>query len=195
MLGQLLVWTVDGLLTPRASLRRLIRSGWGLDEAALLVGLGYCIQAIFAILIPGGRPPEVSGLPLGYHLGQILIQYTLFFLGSGGIYWGGRLFSGQGSLPDSYLAMGWYVLVTSLLSPILIAGVALAQLEAYSVFGAFLMFSVAAAGLWLLAAYIAEAHRFESVGKVFGAVFGSIFVLALLITLFAPGIGQGAPHV
>ena len=110
---------IGGYLHPRASVRRLLTAGHGLDVALLMVLLAFLVREIFFIVTPGARSETVS-LSLGryvLHLVDALLSFAVF---SVAICYVGRLFGGQGSLRQTGLVLAWYLPVTIAVVPLVL---------------------------------------------------------------------------
>lgn len=195
MIGAVVENLIAGFLRPRASVRRLISGGHGLGDALLMVALAYLIGSILTVAMSGGAA-ATEGVPIGLHLLGLLLQFVSFFIASGLVYLIGRMFGGQGTRQETYLAMAWYSLVTSLIVPLtlparnqLVEAVNAADGgQAEVPLGAPIALFAAAFGimLWLLASYIAELHRFRSAWSVLAVILGFSAALSVVIMLIVP---------
>lgn len=179
---------VEGLFAPRRSARRVLGAGWGLDVAVLLAVLAYVVQAIVAILMPGARTGlEGEGLPVAFHLINLLVQLAV--VGVVGLaVWGlGRAFGGEGSREGALLLVAWHAFVTTLLAPLFLLGQSAARedAEAMSPF-ALVLFAVAVAQyLWVLAAYATELHGFRNPWGVVGVMVAVMMLFSTVVISLA----------
>ena len=56
MIGAVVENIIGGYLHPRASVRRLLDAGHGLDAALTMVALAFLVGEIFVVITPGVRP-------------------------------------------------------------------------------------------------------------------------------------------
>lgn len=181
---------VEGYTAPRASARRLLDSGHGIEVALGMVALAYLIQAMLTILFMS------TGFGISGHLLAIMQQLVTFFLLSALVYGIGRLAGGTGTLQGAQLIVGWHALVTSVISPLAI-GVSTAAFTAADggsggvpaglAVMAILYVSIS---FWLMANYVAELHGFRNSWNVLGAIVGLTFACAVLLVAI---IGAFAP--
>jgi hypothetical protein len=190
MTGDVARAVVEGYTAPRASVRRLLDGGHGIEAALGLLALAYLVQAMLTILfLP-------AGIGIFGHMLAIMQQLVTFFLLSALVYGIGRLAGGAGTMEGAQLVIAWHALVTSLLSPLAI-GVSTAAFRSGEE-GAgnippgmgFLALIYVAISLWLMANYVAELHGFRSTWGVLGAIIGVSIVFALMLAVI---VGAMAP--
>lgn len=181
MIGDFARALLQGYVAPRASARRVLDSGQGIEAALCMVALAYLLQSMLTILFLSGAFGLVG------HVMAIVQQLVTFFLFSALVYGIGRLAGGTGTMTGAQLIIGWHALVTSLISPLAI-GVSVA------VFGAaadgttgvppgVVLMAIAYLGIsfWLLANYVAELHGFRNPWAVLGTIVGLSFACAMLL--------------
>lgn len=176
MIGAILENIIGGYLHPRASVRRLLKGGHGIDAALSMVLLAWIVREMFLILVPGGRPAGDTFWAFYYLRGLIdsLITFGLFSLA---ICYVGRLFGGKANFQETALVIAWYLLVTSIIVPLVLPAV-LSIVESAragdepSGGAGLVVVASSAAMLWLLASYIAELHRFERTWTVLAVLLG-----------------------
>ncbi len=190
MIGAVMENLIGGFLHPRASVRRLLSGGHGLDAAIAMVLLAFVVREIFFILVPGGRPDEASMSFVYYALGLIdsLITFGLFSLA---VCYIGRMFGGEASFQETGLVVGWYLVVTSVIVPLALPAVVNivdAAQAGTEVPGGSAMVVFAASGvmLWLLASYIAELHRFERTWQVLFVILGFSILFSFVFSGLMP---------
>jgi len=196
MIADIVRSIVQGYLEPRRSVRAIVSTGDGLPTALLMVVLGYLIAAILVLVTPGVERMAEAGI-VTIHVYSLIKQIAFFFILSGLVYFFGRVSGGTATRSEVRMAIGWHMLVTSILTP------AMARLETAMRFttgpdGQLIMpdempggditmpaFAAVAIWFWLLALYIAEVHRFRNTIGVLGVVVGiplgaGFFILGLL---------------
>lgn len=180
--GDLLAWIVQGYTAPRASMARVL--DMRIDEASrlLMVGIGIAVSALgFALF---GERPEgsaASAILAGYMLSIAggLIQYRLVAAVVGIV---SRAAGGQGSAQDNLTLTAWWMLVTA---PVpLVMTVAIQNGD--SPFATLILIATSVLSIVLLAAYIAETHKFHSTGRVFGSIFLILTLVGFVISNLIP---------
>lgn len=188
MIRQLLLLMAEGLYRPRISAERILSANYGVDVGVMFLVLAYLIQAILQIVLPGARdlPDGVDRIPIAVHLLNILLQAALVGMLSMLIYGGGRAFGGTGTKRQAFMIVSWHTLVTTLLAPIFLIGVAhIVSGEVPST----LLFLMAAAGmlwLWVLAVYMAALHGFRNAWGTMGVMFAVVFLLSSVFVNMMP---------
>jgi hypothetical protein len=188
---------IGAFLSPRRSVRRLIDGGFGIEAALLLVLLGFLIRQIFVLITPGVLP-EGTSISLSEYFFELMQSYVTFGFMTMLVFHVGRFFGGKGSLMGSALAMAWYLMVISVFTPIVLPAfvefIEAARAAAAApdvppdVPGGAMLALVASSCmmLWLLAAYIAEAHRFVRTWNVLFAVIGLSIPFSILASALMP---------
>jgi hypothetical protein len=196
MISDLLRRLVEGLFAPNLSARRILGENYGIDAVILFAALAYTVQAMLGILIPGAPRPEDGGIGIVEHLLQFLSQLFLLGVVAAAIFGAGRLFGGTGTMQQSLVIVAWHSLVTTLLFPLTVLGVAqlpeagpegAAQGGDIPLGAAVMLLVVGGLYIWLLAAYTRELHGFTSTWGVLGMMMAVMFVFSGLIVNFAPG--------
>ena len=197
MIGAVVKNIIGGYLHPRASVRRLLNAGHGLDVALMMVVLAFLVREIFFIVTPDARP-ETMGLSLGRYVLNLVDALLSFAVFSLAICYVGRLFGGKGSLRQTGLVLAWYLLVTSAVVPLVlpavlrIVEVAEAAAAAPTVpvvlpAGAVIIVLVSSGVLlWLLASYVAELHRFARTWSVLAAIIGLSIPFSMIASALLP---------
>lgn len=176
---------VEGLFAPTKSAREVLSGQYSLQTGVQFVILAYVLQAMLAILIPGARGEEAAdGLPIGFHVLNLIAQFGMVGV-IGFAIWGiGRLFGGAGTREQALIITAWHTLVTVLLAPFFLGGTALSGDDPQEIGGvAVLLFLYAVTQyLWTLACYTKELHGFSSpwgvlgVMVAFAALFGQVLI-------------------
>ena len=191
MIGAVVENIIGGYLHPRASVRRMLAAGHGLDGIALMVTLAFLLRMIFLIVVPGAGP-ERTGIQIGWYLAELATFLIIFALLSLVVYSVGRFFGGKGTARETGIALAWYLLVTSVIDllfltamvPVVDAGEAMAASPAHpiDVPGWALVVFVASIGIatWLFASFVAELHRFARTWNVLMAIVGLAMAFGLL---------------
>jgi hypothetical protein len=170
----------DTLRDPRGTARGLLAMGLPVPARWIALALIAAISAILAHLafaLSAARAP-VESPPLPSPLMTAALQYAVLVGTAVAVHLIGRRFGGRGTLPDSVLVVVWlqFILVVVQVAQ-LVALVVLPPLaDVFSVAGLVLF-------LWLLTAFVAELHGFDSLGRVFGGILISLFALAFALAL------------
>ena len=188
MIGDILGRILEGLLQPRISARRILAADLKMDAAILMLVLAYLVQAILQILLPGSRelPEGFSGVPLGLHFFNILLQIIVVGVLAMMIHGFGRLFGGVGSRLQSFVIVAWHTLVTTVLAPVFIYGMEQVAEGTVPSPMLFLMLIAAGAWMWLLACYTTELHGFRSAWGPMGMMLAASFLFSMLFVNMIP---------
>ena len=154
----------------------------------LVVVLNTVLQTGSNLLLPGPSGfPAMFDVPAVYFFfvggGLILIVLT--------IYWAGRAFGGQARMEDVIVLVVWLQFLR-----VIVQLAVLVLLLAIPVLAALLVFAAALVGLWILAHFVNEAHRFDSLGKsvavLIAAFIGMVVGMSILLSLVGVGaVGGG----
>ena len=195
MIGAVVENIIGGYLHPRASVRRMLGAGHGLDVAFTMLALVVVVNEIFMIITPGLMPDPPGPVLERYisHIRSVLISFGIF---STLICFVGRAFGGKGTFPQTVLVLAWYELVTCALFPLIqsamvqvfdaVRAVDAAADQPLEIPAApfIVLFISCGVTLWLLAAYIAELHGFARVRNVLAMIFGLLIPLSMLASIF-----------
>ncbi|MDT8343718.1 MAG: YIP1 family protein [Thermohalobaculum sp.] len=189
MIRDLLARMIEGLFQPAASARRILAANHGVDTAMLFVVLAYAVQAIIQILLPGARnlPEGVEQVPVTLHLLNIIIQAMVIGVLSLMVFGAGRIFGGTGSRKQAFVIVAWHTLVTTLLSPVFLFG--MAQIAAGQPVSPVVLVLLVVTGsfwLWVLAVYTAVLHGFRNPWGVLGVMLGISFLVSALLMSMVP---------
>lgn len=182
-----------GYLSPRATVRALLNEGHGFNVALLFIALGYVLESILVkILIGSSSSAEIP--VISFHLFNIMLTLCGFMILSGLVFWIGRALGGAATLAQSQLAMSWFMLISSLLTPFAL----LSMPEDFrnppsdpempidmSDANVTMMMIVSGVAMWLFSSTIAEAHGFRSVWSVAGVILAIPIGTAILLTVVA----------
>lgn len=197
MIGPMVENLIGAFLAPRRSVRRLVDGGFGIDAALLMVLLGFVVREIFVLITPGVLP-EGTGIALSEYFMELVQSYVTFGFLTMVAYHVGRFFGGKGTLIGAALAMAWYLMVISVFTPIVLPAfvefveaakaAAAAPDSPPEVPGRALLALVVSSCimLWLLAAYIAEMHRFARTWNVLFVVIGLSIPISMLASSLMP---------
>lgn len=191
---------VEGYLAPRRSVRRLLDDGHGMGVALLMVLLGYLITAIFAVIFLGDVPGRESGT-VGFYVRELVLGFGLFFILSGLIFSVGKMAGGTGSRIETNVAVAWFFLVTSFLTP-LRAGVSMTlqtvetengpvEMPSMEPGSVLILLALSGVILWLLACYTAELHGFKKVWNVVGSLLMGMVAVTILFMFLAAALMGG----
>jgi len=183
--SDILAGIAEGIVAPRRAMRRVLAQEPGPDVVLGLVLLGYLIQGISVLLVPGARE-EGSGPILLTHLNLLISQLLLFALTGAAVFGVGRVFGGLGTLPQSLVAVAWYSFVTSVLSPAALYGLTAAAAGAADPLALLLLTASVVIGLWVFAGCVAEVHGFRSTLGVFGATIGVLLLASAFLLMLLP---------
>lgn len=173
---------LEAVWSPRASMRRLLAESVGPDMIVGLVVLGYVVQAMAALAIPGARPMEPEN-PLAWHVGGLVTQGILYLMSVGTVHVVGRLFGGTGSVPQAFAAMAWYSFTSAFLSPLALGGLAGLSTEEPSPLAALLLLLGTILGIRMFAGFVAELHGFRNSWTVFAVALGLAMAASVLLSL------------
>ena len=193
MISDLMSWVVQGYRAPRASMRRFLGAENRLQAAALLFLLGFAIESVLQIMLLA-LLSDGQATPAGSLLGLLVLRAIAFAGFAGLIHLVCRAAGGRGQWADTALALGWNMVVTAFLAPLPILAaqggglVQSAQDGGPTVLtvdpgGVLFLGLYAAVAIWLLSAYLAEAHGFERVWRVAASFIGASFLAGALMML------------
>ncbi len=197
MIGAVVENIIGGYLHPRASVRRLLDAGHGLDVALTMVVLAFLVREIFFIVTPGARH-EAAGLSLGRYFLSLVDALISFAVFSTAICYVGRVFGGKGTFRQTGLVLAWYLLVTSAIVPLVLpavlriveaaeaAGAAPAAPVALPAGAALIVLVGSGVLMWLFASYVAELHRFARTWSVLAAIIGLSIPFSMIASALLP---------
>ncbi len=197
MIGAVMENLIGGYLHPRASVRRLLAGGHGLEAAIAMLLLAFLLYEIFLIIVPGVRTGE-DGISFSYYGLALIESLVVFGLYAAGVYFIGRMFGGQGTFEQTALVVSWLLVVTSLpralAAPAVVEIYDAAQATAESpasppevpADAMVTLLVVSGLMLWLLASYIAELHRFERTWRVLFAILGVSVLFSFVFSGLMP---------
>lgn len=178
-----------GIMEPRPTMARVL--GMELDEGARLAmvafsvalsGIGYALTGgITSGLEAAGFPPVPAALGYFALIFGALLQYLVF---SGLINRIGGAIGGKADAQQSRTTAAWWMFATAPLQLLQAVAIGIAPPPLASL----VMFGTSIFMLWLLAAYVTEAHGFQSTGMTFGVVVGVSLVIAMILSSFLAGM-------
>lgn len=197
MIGAVVENIIGGYLSPRASARRMLDAGHGIEAALQMLLLAFLIREIFMVITPGARPEGEAVSLVGYLIAffDALVSFAVITTLACYV---GRIFGGVGTLRDSAIVLAWYTLVTSFAVPLAMpalmriyeAAAATAADPSTPVplpaGAAMIMLATSSFVLWMLASYIAELHGFTRTLSVLSVIIGMALALSLLVSSFVP---------
>ena len=185
MSDEILAGIAQGFFAPRRAMRRVLDLAPGPDVVLGLVILGYLVQGVSVILVPGARE-GIEGSILVGHLNMLISQLLLFALTGAAVFGVGRVFGGLATLPQSLVAVAWYSFVTSFLSPAALYGLTSAAAGEPAPLAVLLLMGSVVIGLWVFAGCVAEVHGFRSSAGVFGATIGVLLLASAFLLMLLP---------
>ncbi|WP_340110499.1 YIP1 family protein [Pikeienuella sp. HZG-20] len=186
MLEFLIDAVMQSYRAPRKAVRRVLDVVDGYEGVALLFGLAFSVNTFLVILVSllAGR----GGVGVSFVFSDLLFSVVAYSIAVALIYRVGRALGGKGSLREIATVVAWHSLVTVIFSP-LVAVATLPNLSSGAAAGlALAQLAMVGVVLWLLANFIAEAHRFKSVLRVAGGLFGGVFLIGFVLSLLLPGL-------
>ena len=183
---------IGGYVHPRASVRRLLAGQHGMDAAIAMVVLAWVVREMFFIIVPGVRQGE-EGFSLIYYLFGLIDSLITFGLFSLMVCYIGRMFGGKASFQQTGLVVAWYLLVTSIIVPLVVPAV-LSIVEAAQAGqevpggAGIVVVGASAVMLWLLASYIAELHGFGRTWQVLAVLLGFSILLSFVFSGMMPAV-------
>jgi len=197
MIGAVVENIIGGYLHPRASARRMLDAGHGIEVALQMLVLAFVVREIFMVITPGARPEGVAVSLVGYLVSFFDALMSFAVITTLACYVG-RIFGGVGTMRDSAVVLGWYTLVTSFVVPLVMpalmriyeAAAATAEDPSAPVplpaGPAMIMLATSSIVLWMLASYIAELHRFNRTLSVLSVIIGIALAVSVLVSSFLP---------
>ena len=194
MIADFAKFMTQGFLAPRATVRRLLDGGHGFDVALMFVALAYILEAVL-VKLAVSKPPDAAH-PLSDHFRGGMLSVCAFFILSGLIYWLGRMMGGIATLAQAQIASAWFMLVTVLLTPLAIIGLPSQFFSPptdpsvpidLSDGNPTVLMVISGASVWLLSSAVAEAHGFQSVWRVAGAIIAVPLVAMVLVSAMVGG--------
>jgi len=171
------------LSDPRAAARRVMAlplpraARW--QALALVIVLSMLFGQV-AVLLMAGQGPDA--LMVGMIQGAVLLMLVY------GVHMVGRVLGGRGAFEDALILIAW-------LQGVMVA-VQVAQIVALLILPpltGLLGFLGMALFLWLLTNFVAELHRFTSLGKVFGMILLTLFGVAIVAAILLQMLGIQPP--
>ena len=182
----------DTFTAPRPTIRRLLDAGLpfgALAGALVLVAVISAILSeitIFLTPVPGGSE-MIRGM-VGGPLAVAVLQLVLLVLIVVGIDRVGRAMGGQGDLTGAVLVVVWMQvamialqlaqMVTLVLVPPLASIIGVLSIAVF---------------FWLMSSFVAELHRFESIGRVVLMLLVGFIGLAIFLTFVLSLLGVSPP--
>lgn len=183
----------ETLVRPRETAREILGRGLSWEAVVLLAAAGIVFDLLFlhlllSVLPPALRRPEL--LALGFTPAGVILRIGAFLIGAALVRWVGGLFGGRGDFRRVATAIAWAGFATSVLLAVgFLFQLLLPPLAALA------DIALSILRLWILAAFIAEAHGFASTARVAGAIVGASVVLALLLILLVAMAGGPVPEM
>lgn len=182
----------DTFTAPRPTVRRLLDAGLPFGALAGALVLVAVISAILSeitiFLTPVHGGSEMIRGMAGGPLAVAVLQLVLLVLIVVGIDRVGRAMGGQGDLTGAVLVVVWMQMVMIVLQLAQMVTLVLVPPLA-SIIG---LLSIAVF-FWLLSSFVAELHRFESIGRVVLMLLVGFIGLAIFLTFVLSLLGVSPP--
>ena len=178
------------LQSPREGAALVMRADVPMPARWVALVLMAVMSSVLAHLSFGMMPPEAQaqmGTAMSSPFRTALFQLALMLASVHAVYWVGRWRGGTGSFADALILMVWLQFILLMLQVLQIM-VQLVLPPAADLIG---LLSVGIF-LWLLSSFIAELHKFSSVGKTFLGVIGFMLALGVVMAfVLFPIVGGG----
>ena len=187
----------EAYFRPRSFARRIIDHRFPVEAIVIVGGLAFALQgiirAIALLLVSGSEDTEVlfgglrlitaEGLGVGVFLRTLLLHAGIL-AGTAGVAFGlGRAAGGKGSFRSVAAVVMWHSVV---IAPMVLVQV-LAMSGPFATGGmSVLSLGFGLFAVWLLACYLAEAHRFRSVLPTALSIVGVALVITFAFALTLP---------
>lgn len=189
MVGFLASMVLLSYRAPRVAMRRVLEMITSFEGVALLFGVSFTVNAVLMLAI--AQFAGHGGADVGFLIYNFLISLTAYLIAVALIFWIGKAFGGRGRLLDVATAVAWHSLVTVIFAPV----VAVATMPglAESALGLVAVAQIVMIGviIWLMASFVAEAHGFRNALLVAFTLFGGLFVLGFVASLFLAPLMMG----
>ncbi|MEL6197717.1 MAG: Yip1 family protein [Pseudomonadota bacterium] len=187
---------VEGLFAPSRAAREILEARLTLQTGVLFVVLSFLLSAMISIVMRLMLLEEPSGPSLGGYVLGLISAFVRVGLFGVAIWWGGRLFGGEGARDQALILVAWHAVVTAPLE-ILVNLVALelaavmpnpgdpVDPEAMAEISQIVLLLALYAGfqyLWTLACFTKELHGFSQPWGTMGvmvactALFGQFLI-------------------
>lgn len=155
---------------------------------------GFALMAVMSSVLAHvsfGLLPAESQAQMGNAMASpfrtVILQGALMLVAAHAIVWVGRWRGGVGTFENVLILMVWLQFILLILQAFQIAVQILvpplADILGFASVGIF---------LWLLSNFVAEVHKFESVGKAFAGIMITMFAMGLLLAIaITPFIDTG----
>ncbi|MEM9725068.1 MAG: YIP1 family protein [Pseudomonadota bacterium] len=202
MIGLLLTRTMEAYRDPRSSARRILDAGPNMSDALAMAVAGFVVstlliraaEMLFGVTLIEALSPaddataeEVQArVAQAQTLAALARQFLFHFLELGFISMLGWVIGmaagGSASLAHVFILASWWSLAGALL--LALGQIAILALSPAALsFGMFVAFAALLYFLFLFAAFLAEAHNFESEAAVFVIGLGVLFALTLVTAI------------
>ena len=186
MLSKILV---SSLTRPKVGIRTVFKWQLSLQDSALALTLTAVVSAVLITLLIGPLPPQVDPVTaamFGSPFYLAIVQLVGLAMIAACLHLLGRVFGGQGTLPQAVVMMAWLEVILILISTV--QSVALILVPPV---GVVLVPVGMVLSLWLITNFVAELHGFGSlvmtllgvIAAFIAAVFAMIFAFFVLFVL------------
>jgi len=172
----------EGVVNPRAVARVVIARQPDRGERFMMVGLAAALQGVLWTF--AGMLSPAAGVGLGGHAVIFAMQFVNYIVTATAAFHIGRRFGGRGGPDEVATAVAWHAILTAALTPLQAGALA----GGGGALAGLMLVLFAGLNVWLLAACVAEAHRFESTGRVAAVTVGIFLTLGLMLGLIIGGM-------
>lgn len=191
-LADLVALLRDTFAAPRPTIRRLLDAGLPFGAVGLALVLVATLSAVLSEItllltpMPGGADMirGMAGGPLAIAVMQLVLLVVIVT----GVDRMGRAMGGRGDLTGAVLIVVWMQVVMIALQMVQVVALVLVPPLA-SLIG---LLSIAVF-FWMMSNFIAELHRFDSLGRVFLALLIGFIGLAMVLTFILSFLGFAPP--
>ncbi len=174
------VWRT--FIAPRDAARQILGWDLGWPTVLLVIATGIAVDLLITQVLMMDLPETLREDPIvvlqGTSFGGVALRVAAVFTVSALVTWIGRAFGGSGDLPRVTSAVAWVGLASALLGIVQLVGHFLIP----PLMG-IVNIALGLLGLWILACFVAEAHRFASTPRVAAALLGFAILITLVLML------------
>ena len=186
---ELLPLALRAILHPRLSLARILGTPTDRQTILLAAALVITIQVGFGLALDMLLPQEVAensvNLPL---FAALLLQSVILFGGATLLFWGGRMFGGEGVFDDCLKTVVWISFILFLVQLLLPVALMISPATCTMAMTLCLIEAVIH-----VIAQVIELHGFENPFLVFLGVFAGQFILAIALFSILAAFGVAPP--
>lgn len=178
------------LTDPRRGARMVLGWGLGWQQAGLVLAAGVAVTllaaaidlAVLSLHAAEGGPFLLSPLMVAVLVASVIVQGFL-------VLWIGRAFGGRADARQVAVAVTW----ANLAQAVAMGAADMVGLVLPGAVAVVLVVAAALWSLWILACFVAEAHGFDSPGRVLMAIIGFGLALGLVLAMLLGAAGLVPP--